>query len=139
MIKGTATRVGVFLFDANGDGVAGLTPTASLRIDGTDWKAPTNPISDQANGRYELLLDAAEMNGAEIQIFWSDASAKSVLQNLYPLDPVLFMADVSALAKQTSVDQIPKRDDSDTYRTLRDGAGAIVQQIREQLHATEQP
>ena len=117
------------LLRADGTDATGLTVGVAVQKDGGAWVAGGGAIVEGQAGSYTYTITQAESNCDHLAIQFAEATAITQLVNIYPIDPTMYQADVSA---------IPSRDDADTYRTLRDGAGAVVQQIREQLHSSEQ-
>lgn len=108
-------------------------------IDAALYKADISGLSTFDHATDQVITDTASREASKADVTGLstfDPSTDEVITDA--ASRTASQADVSALSTQASVDLIPKRGDGDAYRQLRDGAGAIQQQIRETITATEQ-
>jgi hypothetical protein len=113
-----------------------------------DYKADVSGLSTFDASTDEVTTDAASRTASQADVSNLDVAVSTRMATTHinatggAVDTVTtntYMRGTDNAATQASVDLVPKKDDADTYRTLRDGAGAVVQQIRERLHTSEQP
>ncbi len=167
MYKNTAAQTidAQLIVRTDGADGTGLSPTVRVKQDGGSWAASAGTVTEGENGAYQYAPTQGETNCDHLVVKFTEATVLTVLINLYPIEVALYQADVSGLSTfdhssdavitdaasriasqadvsglstQASLDLVPKRGDGDSYRQVRDGAGAVQQQIRETITATEQ-
>ena len=100
-IKGAAFRLSRQLLTLAGADATGITPTVRVKTDAGAWaaaaNAPSEPDAVNDPGAFEIVLDAGEMAGDQIQVVFREASIATVLTTIDTVDPAAFQADVSNL------------------------------------------
>lgn len=69
MIKNQASLLTFPMYDeATGDLLAGLSPSATISIDGSAFAATDNSVESVGGGHYKLQLSQAEMDGDSVTV-----------------------------------------------------------------------
>lgn len=100
------------LLSANdGSPVTGATVSVSRTANGSIQTPGQGFVTEQGNGEYTYNPSQGETSSYQISFLFSAPGAIPVLVNIYTTDYANYKADTTELAKESTLDDVPKKGD----------------------------